>query len=122
MFDGEALQVKYYGIMGRYQEEGIGVKGFTSDRGSIPKGTPRPRGHSPRGFPEDAPEVMRKSETAGWFSVQLQIIKLNIFSLFGPVGFRYKDSVDLVAHKWLNKSGSNLGSNILMAPCFPSSV
>ena len=27
-------------IMGHYQEDGIGVKGFTSDRGSIPKESP----------------------------------------------------------------------------------
>ena len=27
-------------VMGHYQEDGIGVKGFTSDRGSIPKESP----------------------------------------------------------------------------------
>ena len=29
-------------IMGHYQEEGIGVKGFTSDQGSIPKDSETP--------------------------------------------------------------------------------
>ena len=52
-------------IMGHYQEDGIGVKGFTNDRGSIPKESPpRPRGRSLRdqgGLLRDAPEVMRKS-------------------------------------------------------------
>ena len=41
--------------MGHYQEDGIGVKGFTSDRGSIPKEppeTPRAQPEGSRGAPE----------------------------------------------------------------------
>ena len=43
------------GTMGHYQEDGIGVKGFTSDRGSIPKEppeTPRAQPEGSRGAPE----------------------------------------------------------------------
>ena len=52
-------------VMGHYQEDGIGVNGFTSDRRSIPKESPETPRAQPKGSREllrDAPEVMTHEE------------------------------------------------------------
>ena len=45
-------------ILGHYQEDGIGVKGFTSDRGSIPKESEGSRG-TPEGCSRGHEEIPR---------------------------------------------------------------